>query len=580
MKKFITNISLLLIATAGFAQIDVDAASNSTNLYNVERTPALEILYQKAIILSETGTPEQINENRLAIKSAWEEVNPEIAALYKPIQKSNVRNFSSQNSGNKKRRNNPLNTRDGNVAIPENFNLSTLVHGGYVDALSMDVAMDGKIYILAYENRLDYSGEDDRLMVFLSVNNGVSFDKIIETYGDVGIKKLKIISFDGHGDQYLGLYILTNTNSLDVISYNLSNNFAQDYGIISSDITDFDLDRNYPTNTNQQRVFATYIKDGKVNSSRSIPGTYGKDWQDEFERPLFVRNISMSYGRDGSVYTAYMGSNSGNLRVNINSNFNDPASWLPTDLTLEDGANKETLKVVIAAARKHMAQDNVLVWGSQRAAGSNNKLDGVSYRRVNNGSFSNGVEFSSGSSEWNISHPHAWTRRVNDVSTIRTSYVRDNILNSENDMNRSLTYNGTQFDPFVAVADPAINVYDGYASVTAEIINYAPCMAFAGTHPNDNPFNLYFSTEDLLKVNSNPLENLAIYPVPTKNVIHVSAKNTIENIDVISILGNTVMQFSPQTNEFQMDTSSLSSGVYFLKITAEGSTVTRKIIKE
>ncbi|MCB0456066.1 MAG: T9SS type A sorting domain-containing protein, partial [Aequorivita sp.] len=70
-----------------------------------------------------------------------------------------------------------------------------------------------------------------------------------------------------------------------------------------------------------------------------------------------------------------------------------------------------------------------------------------------------------------------------------------------------------------------------------------------------------------------------IYPNPTKGLVFISSKTeTIIGITVFDVLGKKVLQL--EGNIQQMDISTLQSGMYFLRITADDRNFVEKIIKE
>ncbi|WP_417882079.1 T9SS type A sorting domain-containing protein, partial [Xanthomarina gelatinilytica] len=69
------------------------------------------------------------------------------------------------------------------------------------------------------------------------------------------------------------------------------------------------------------------------------------------------------------------------------------------------------------------------------------------------------------------------------------------------------------------------------------------------------------------------------YPNPTTGLLHVNAKQNIDSIEVINMLGQKVMDLSPKTMEVTLDFSSLSQGAYFLRSAVNGNITTHKIIK-
>ena len=74
--------------------------------------------------------------------------------------------------------------------------------------------------------------------------------------------------------------------------------------------------------------------------------------------------------------------------------------------------------------------------------------------------------------------------------------------------------------------------------------------------------------------------NFNYFPNPVKNTLSISNDSTISKIEITSILGQTML--SKKVNELQteIDLSSLSNGIYFVKATSEGQEKTVKIIKE
>lgn len=74
--------------------------------------------------------------------------------------------------------------------------------------------------------------------------------------------------------------------------------------------------------------------------------------------------------------------------------------------------------------------------------------------------------------------------------------------------------------------------------------------------------------------------NFDFYPNPTTNVWNFkSAGNVINSIIVIDALGKTVINTNPNALETTIDASSLSSGIYFAKVTSDGKAQSVKLIK-
>ncbi len=89
-------------------------------------------------------------------------------------------------------------------------------------------------------------------------------------------------------------------------------------------------------------------------------------------------------------------------------------------------------------------------------------------------------------------------------------------------------------------------------------------------------------------VNCNPLSTISFengraftfYPNPVNNKLTLVAGKRIENVTFYNILGAQVLTTSPNALSKDVDTSSLTTGTYFVQVTVEGVTDTIKIIKQ
>jgi len=74
--------------------------------------------------------------------------------------------------------------------------------------------------------------------------------------------------------------------------------------------------------------------------------------------------------------------------------------------------------------------------------------------------------------------------------------------------------------------------------------------------------------------------NFDFYPNPTNNVWNFrSVTNVLSAISVVDALGKTVINVTPNSLETTIDASSLSSGVYFARVTSDNKTQTVKLVK-
>jgi hypothetical protein len=80
------------------------------------------------------------------------------------------------------------------------------------------------------------------------------------------------------------------------------------------------------------------------------------------------------------------------------------------------------------------------------------------------------------------------------------------------------------------------------------------------------------------KIQESAIEGLSLYPNPiTNGKVYIATKNDAEKeIQIFDVLGKKV--FYTQLNTRELNISSLSPGVYIIKIREEESTATRKLI--
>jgi len=74
--------------------------------------------------------------------------------------------------------------------------------------------------------------------------------------------------------------------------------------------------------------------------------------------------------------------------------------------------------------------------------------------------------------------------------------------------------------------------------------------------------------------------DFAYYPNPVNDVLHITAKNGVENISIFNLAGQKIVSNAKVSNN-QIDVTSLNSGIYVFRVTLEGGQVeTFKIVKK
>lgn len=77
-------------------------------------------------------------------------------------------------------------------------------------------------------------------------------------------------------------------------------------------------------------------------------------------------------------------------------------------------------------------------------------------------------------------------------------------------------------------------------------------------------------------------DHFSVYPNPAKSTVtvHSTLNNSRTAYELIDILGKTVLKGESDVNEFTIPVSDLKQGVYLLRLSANGSMVHKKIVKE
>ena len=161
--------------------------------------------------------------------------------------------------------------------------------------------------------------------------------------------------------------------------------------------------------------------------------------------------------------------------------------------------------------------------------------------------------------------------------------------------NSSLTYNwaitgyvdGTPITPWMSIAPSAQGTI---AANGSEQVNISFTAGYFGTtrtgklylYSNDlnnsvNILNVTVYSTVFDDIDENESSLVSIYPSPASTALNVHAEN-FSNVQIINSFGQIVYSANITDNDFQINVSNLSNGVYFIRLNGE-STVTRKFIK-
>lgn len=71
-----------------------------------------------------------------------------------------------------------------------------------------------------------------------------------------------------------------------------------------------------------------------------------------------------------------------------------------------------------------------------------------------------------------------------------------------------------------------------------------------------------------------------MYPNPTTNQVNFDAPSSIENITLYNTIGQKVMEVTPNSGFYAMNTSDLQSGLYIVNVQINGVTSTSRLVKK
>ncbi|WP_264535897.1 T9SS type A sorting domain-containing protein [Flavobacterium sp. N1736] len=76
------------------------------------------------------------------------------------------------------------------------------------------------------------------------------------------------------------------------------------------------------------------------------------------------------------------------------------------------------------------------------------------------------------------------------------------------------------------------------------------------------------------------LANFTYYPNPVQHTLSISNTSNIDEVEIISVSGKSILTKKINNTQSEIDLSNVSSGFYFLKVKSEGKTKTIKIVKK
>lgn len=92
--------------------------------------------------------------------------------------------------------------------------------------------------------------------------------------------------------------------------------------------------------------------------------------------------------------------------------------------------------------------------------------------------------------------------------------------------------------------------------------------------------NLYLHKNTLMSVSSFDKSNIKMYPNPATTHFTVEAEDMLENVVLYNMLGQSVINVTPNNQQANIDISGLQVGVYVVKATVNGVESTTRLVKK
>jgi hypothetical protein len=75
-------------------------------------------------------------------------------------------------------------------------------------------------------------------------------------------------------------------------------------------------------------------------------------------------------------------------------------------------------------------------------------------------------------------------------------------------------------------------------------------------------------------------QSIVVYPNPTKNYINIKCISNIKSVEVFDVQGRILRSVEVSSNEYNLNLTSQSNGMYFIKIITEDGSKVEKVMKE
>jgi hypothetical protein len=596
MKQFLIVFTFFSFVTS-FTILNAQSSDMVSGYHETFVPENIQTLLQQIKQAENNENWESYNQIRQQLIEAWQQVNPEIAKLYRNVN-GGTPDATIDGAPVGSKRNN--NGESFNNLLEESLSQynplwgdDKIVFNGRADDISMDVAINGDIYLMVV-GRYDGAATKDSAYIFKSTDGGSNWVEWSRHATINSFEQVEIMAFDGQiggagQPSYLLFFYLFDNGWLRVGRTETTAPSWSYYTIAGSSgggpVTHFAVDRNNSA-TNYRAIClydSTTATNPVVKCIRSEPTSYGTVWQDAHSLGFVGRDLDFCYGWNGAVYASYNGAASGNLYARENTNYGDPASWID-HITIVDGAVDTTRHGQIIASREDIP-NNIVALVFEKQSGSTYDLYWAS--RPSGGSWS-------AMQGWVLPEENKWpalySRKTTGNQVFRSVFERSGEGNFEPRSIRYKSFDGSIWTESEQVSDAANDVTGLQKPEVADIDGSTAVFAFVG----GSYINVYFDNSSWTPSDVNEIptylpEEYSLgqnYPNPfnpNTTIKFTIPENSFVSLKVYNVLGKEVATLVSEemnigTYEVNFSASDLSSGVYFYKLETGNFAKTNKMI--
>ena len=526
----------------------------------VEPTAEIKKLEMQESDLKMSGDLNALRTNRLGQIAAWQKIDPEKAAEFKPNSSDQSGNSSVTGSSRSfdESQNNPVGKNSADVQVNDFF---------ANDGVDMDTALNGDIYVGSFIKKIGSGQNFDEIYIYKSTNNGSSFFLWGTANVPDKILKMKLSLMDSGPTKYLFTTYSSEGGSLKTLRFNLAGG-PLNAETITTGVKDFDIDVDYGFAAAAQ-LYAVYIKsDNALYSARSVANSTGFGWSDEHPFSVAAEECAFTYGK-GSTFVSYVGFFTGNHYFAPNSGYNNPTGWQPFQ-TLQEGTVNESHYITLRAERKPYSSYRVVSIASRRAPVGNGPLIGradiVSYNGTSSRALATAPDNNS------IVSWHSWAPKVDGSTTIKTSFVIQNARDLY-----TIDYNNGNWVYSDVISDQSALSFPNGSAVAGDGNNNTIAIYCSG----ELPTGVFFDTSrSALGVSENLKSRLSFYPNPVESTMTLNSKSKITNIIIYDMAGQKIRIFQPDATRSVLNLSDLIRGTYIMQVNIDGVVENHKLIKK